>query len=88
MTESGRTGTNWGPSNPLDPASWDTWEQWLDDNSTSWVRWSLSNKNEVSSSLQPSASTAGGWSAADLRSEGTWNRDHFRQVNSIPSACP
>lgn len=88
MTESGRTGTNWGPNNTLDPASWDTWEEWLDDNSISWARWSLSNKNEVSSSLQPSASTAGGWSASDLRSEGTWNRNHFRQVNSIPSACP
>lgn len=88
VTESGRTGTSWGPSNSLDPASWETWEAWFDDNSISWMRWSLSTKNEVSSSLQPSASTSGGWSAADLRSEGTWNRNHFRAVNTIPSRCP
>ena len=80
MTEFGRTGTNFGPENNLDPAEAAIWEKWMDDNHISWTKWSLGIKNEVSSSLQPTASIHGGWKEADLRPEGIWNRNHFREI--------
>ena len=30
--------------------------------------------------MQPTASIAGGWTEADLRPEGIWNRNHFREI--------
>ena len=88
MTESGRTGTNYGPNNNIDAAEWDRWEAWMDGRGISYCKWSLSNKNEVSSSLQPGAPANGGWTTAQLRPEGQWNRNHFRSVNATqPSVC-
>ncbi|MEO0331642.1 MAG: cellulase family glycosylhydrolase, partial [Bacteroidota bacterium] len=88
MTECGRVGTNYGPNNNIDPAEWDRWEEWMDDNAISYCKWSLSNKNEVSSSLQPGAPANGNWNYnTHLTSEGRWNRDHFRAVNTSPSVC-
>ncbi|MHA7056146.1 cellulase family glycosylhydrolase [Aquimarina sp. M1] len=88
MTECGRVGTNYGPNNNLDAAEWDRWEQWMDTNDISYCKWSLSNKNEMSSSLKRSASPNGNWNYNnDLTVEGRWNRDHFRAVNTLPTAC-
>ncbi|WP_299895177.1 cellulase family glycosylhydrolase [uncultured Aquimarina sp.] len=88
MTECGRVGTNYGPNNNLDAAEWNRWEQWMDDNDISYCKWSLSNKNEVSSSLRTSASPNGNWNYNnDLTAEGRWNRDHFRQINTPPTSC-
>ena len=88
MTESGRTGTNYGPGNNIDAAEWDRWEAWMDGRGISYTKWSLSDKNEVSSSLQPNASTNGGWTTSQLRPEGQWNRNHFRTVNATqPPVC-
>ena len=88
MTECGRTGTNYGPNNNIDAAEWDRWEAWMDGRGISYAKWSLSNKNEVSSSLQPGAPAGGGWTNSQLRPEGQWNRNHFRSVNaSQPGVC-
>ncbi|SEL15377.1 Por secretion system C-terminal sorting domain-containing protein [Aquimarina amphilecti] len=88
MTECGRVGTNYGPNNNLDAAEWNRWEQWMDNNDISYCKWSLSNKNEISSSLKTSASSNGNWNYNnDLTAEGRWNRDHFRAVNTSPSSC-
>ena len=88
MTECGRTGTNYGPNNNIDAAEWDRWEAWMDGRGISYAKWSLSNKNEVSSSLQPGAPANGGWTSSQLRPEGQWNRTHFRSVNATqPSVC-
>ncbi|WP_081415600.1 cellulase family glycosylhydrolase [Aquimarina latercula] len=88
MTECGRVGTNYGPNNNLDAAEWNRWEQWMDNNDISYCKWSLSNKNEISSSLNRSASPNGNWNYNnDLTAEGKWNRDHFRTVNTPPSSC-
>lgn len=86
MTECGRVGTNFGPNNNVNYKQWKMWEEWMDNNGVSWTKWSLGKKHEVSSSLMPSASVAGGWVNDDLRSEGLWNRAHFRAIN-CPS-CP
>ncbi|WP_299255861.1 cellulase family glycosylhydrolase [uncultured Aquimarina sp.] len=88
MTECGRVGTNYGPNNNLDAAEWNLWEQWMDTNDISYCKWSLSNKDEISSSLNRSASPNGNWNYNnDLTAEGKWNRDHFRAVNTPPSSC-
>lgn len=88
MTECGRVGTNYGPNNNTDAAEWDRWEAWMDTHGISWCRWSLSNKNEVSSHLQTSASVSGNWDYwNDLTTEGRWSRDRFRAINSIPEPC-
>ena len=78
MTEVGRVGVDWGPDNAIDSASFDAWMAWIDDNDISYTKWSLSTRDERSSSLRPGAAAAGGWAAADLTEEGAWNRAHFR----------
>ncbi len=88
MTESGRDGTNYGPNNNIDAAEWNAWEAWMDARGISYTKWSLSSKNETGSSLQPGAPARGGWTDAQLRPEGRWNRDHFRRVNAtMPEVC-
>jgi endoglucanase len=86
MTESGRDGTNYGPNNTIDPAEWDRWDAWMNERSISFTKWSLSNKDETGSSLQPNASASGGWTADQLRPEGQWNRSYFRAANASPAA--
>jgi endoglucanase len=86
MTETGRDGTNYGPNNNIDPAEWNVWEAWMDQRGISYAKWSMSTKNETGSSLQPGAPANGGWTDAQLRPEGRWNRSHFRAVNASPPA--
>ena len=92
VAECGRTAVDFDkPTNPIDPASWNEWMSWADNNKISWASWSMGTKNETSSSLQPSASTDplnNPWNYNnDLRSEGKYKRDFLRSINSIPSAC-
>ena len=89
MTECGRVGTNYGPNNNTDQAEWDRWEAWMDQNKISWTKWSLSDKNEVSSSLQPGSPANGNWNVNnDLTAEGRWTRNKLRNKNaSLPSGC-
>lgn len=87
VTESGRTGVDYGPDNVLDSLSWNKWEAWMDQNMISWNKWSLSTRNEMSSSLELSASIHGGWSQVDLTDEGKWNRNHFRAFKSEFKSC-
>ena len=89
MTECGRVGTNYGPNNNIDQAEWDRWEAWMDNNKISWTKWSLSDKNEVSSSLQPNSPENGGWDVNnDLTAEGRWTRNKLRNKNAnLPGNC-
>ena len=85
MSEMGR---NQNANGVIDEAEWQRWLTWIDENDISFAKWSLSIKNEVYSSLQPSASTSGNWNYNnDLRPEGRWNRDYFRSVNSKATVC-
>ena len=89
MTECGRVGTNYGPDNNIDQAEWDRWESWMDNNKISWCKWSLSDKNEVSSNLQPGSPVNGNWDVNnDLTAEGRWTRTKLRNKNgSLPGEC-
>lgn len=80
MTEVGRVGVDWGPGNEVDSASFAEWMAWVDANEISYTKWSLSTRDERSSSLRPGASATGGWDASDLTEEGQWNRAHFRET--------
>ncbi len=84
VTECGRVGVNFGKprsanANPVDSLSWKSWEKWLNKNQISYSKWSLSTKDEMSSSFHPGADPTGNWTPKDLTAEGRWNRNHFRQ---------
>ena len=83
MTEVGRVGVDWGPQNKVDSASFDEWLAWIDANDISYTKWSLSTRDERSSSLRPGAAAEGGWTDADLTEEGKWNRAHFRETGEV-----
>ena len=89
MTECGRVGTNYGPNNNIDNAEWDRWESWMDNNKISWCKWSMSNKNEVSSSLVAGAPSNAVWDVnTHLTAEGRWSRNKLRNKNgTLPGVC-
>jgi endoglucanase len=55
---------------PINETEWDAWKLWADKNMISWVAWSVSDKNETCSVLQPGASSAGPWKEADIKPAG------------------
>jgi hypothetical protein len=67
----------WG-SGSLDFAETQIWLDLLAAYHISDANWAVSNKDETCSSLRSSATTIGGWSAADLTSSGTWVRNSIR----------
>ncbi len=79
MTEVGRVGVDWGPQNKIDSVSFGEWMTWIDAHQISFTKWSLSYRDEVSSSLLPTASATGAWTEADLSPEGRFNRAFLRQ---------
>jgi endoglucanase len=84
ITQCGRVGTNFSTprsenANLPDNKSWNAWQKWMDDNYISYSKWSLSTKDETSSSFYPTANPNGFWSNTDLTPEGIWNRNHFRK---------
>ena len=79
MTEIGRVGVDWGPDNEIDSVSFNQWMDWVNANDVSYTKWSLSYRDEKSSSLLPTAAADGNWTDADLTDEGRWNRAHFRR---------
>ena len=93
VTESGATGTRYNQPratgiNAPNYTEWAKWENWWDQNGISFCKWSMSNKDEFGSSVLPRASTTGNWNYnTDLTDEGRWNRDHFRDVNSLATVC-
>ena len=59
----------------------DRGNQWLtrlNGAKVSWVNWSITNKNESSAALVPSAGTNGGWTTAQLSTSGNWVRNILR----------
>lgn len=52
----------------IDPASWEKWMDFADENDISWICWSVSDKDETCSMLRPSASSRGEeWTDDDLK---------------------
>ena len=90
VTECGRVGIDFDSNNNgVDMESWNEWESWMDQNKITWTKWSLSDKSESSSGLQPSAAANGNWNVNDdLTAEGRWSRSKLRNKNAnLPGTC-
>jgi endoglucanase len=71
--------TEWGTCNysvdgPVDLESSTAWVNWMNTHGISWVNWSLSNKDESSSLLLPSAPLSGPWTVEDFSASGRYVR--------------
>ena len=60
------------------------WLDLLDELNISYIKWNLSDKNEVSAILRPGTNPTGGWTEEDISESGVWIRNHFRsKVNTL-----
>jgi len=59
---------------PIDIAEWNAFKTWMDDNMISWAAWSVSDKKETCSILNPSASSKGKWKEEDIKEWGNTAR--------------
>lgn len=59
---------------PIDYESWNTWTNWMTQNSISWAMWSVSDKDETCSMIEPTASSEGPWKENELREWGNLAR--------------
>jgi endoglucanase len=55
---------------PIDHLEWKKFKDWMDEKKISWVAWSVSDKNETCSVLNPSADSNGGWKEDDIKEWG------------------
>ncbi len=62
----------------IDYPEWQRYIDWINKNNLSWITWSVSDKNETCSVLNPSASPAGKWQEADLKESGRKTREYLR----------
>lgn len=66
---------------PLNEVEWTKWIDWAEQNKVSWVTWSVSDKNETCSVLNPTAGSDGNWTDKDLKESGIKTRAFLRKYN-------
>lgn len=71
-------GTEATGDGPIDTAEWQKWIDWMDARGLSWITWSVSDKNESSGVVRPSAGSEGKWALQDLKTSGIKARAYFR----------
>lgn len=71
-------GTEATGDGPIDAIEWQKWIDWMDARGLSWITWSISDKNESSGVVRPSASSEGKWALQDLKASGIKAREYFR----------
>jgi len=81
--------TEWGTVNAngdgnVDTAETNAWINWMKQHNLTHLNWSVNDKVEGASILQPGASSTGGWSATNLTPSGTLVRDLIRDYSSDP----
>jgi endoglucanase len=64
---------------PIDYAEWNIWIDWMKKNQLSWISWSIADKNESCSMLNPTASSEGNWKESDLKESGIKTRELLRK---------
>jgi endoglucanase len=57
----------------------DKWLAWMNAHKISWANWSLSNADEASAALKPTANMSGPWPDADLNPSGRWVKARMRE---------
>ena len=55
---------------PIDHAEWKKFKEWMDEKKISWLAWSVSDKAETCSVLNPTASSNGNWKESDIKEWG------------------
>ena len=63
---------------PVDYAEWKKFKDWMDERKISWLAWSVSDKVETCSVLNPSAGSNGSWNEADIKEWGQITRNALR----------
>lgn len=69
---------------PIDYKEWQLYIDWINKNNLSWIAWSVSDKNETCSVLNPSASSTGHWNDSDLKESGVKIREYLKAYPSTP----
>lgn len=65
---------------PMDLDSWNKWTEFADRNGIGWIAWSVSDKHETCSMLQPKASSDGrNWKESDLKEWGRIVRESLKR---------
>ena len=67
---------------PINTDQWNAWTEWMEDRKISWVKWSISDKNETCSMLPGGAAPTGDWPANTLKPSGTYTRKLLRRLNT------
>lgn len=65
---------------PLDKEEWSRWVDWMQQNSLSWVAWSMSSKEETCSMIVPFGPTNGKWKEEDIKEWGKMVRDELKNT--------
>jgi endoglucanase len=64
---------------PIDNAEWNKFVSWMDDKGLSWVAWSVSDKKETCSILNPSAAATGKWKKIDVKEWGNLTKESLKK---------
>jgi endoglucanase len=67
---------------PINNEEWQKWIDWMEERGVSWITWSISDKNETCSVLNPSAASDGNWKESDLKESGKKIREYLRNYSS------
>jgi len=68
---------------PIDYKEWQLYIDWINKNNLSWISWSISDKNETCSVLNPSASSTGHWKDSDLKESGIKTRAYLKAYPEV-----
>ena len=64
---------------PIDYAEWSKFVAWMNDKGLSWVAWSVSDKKETCSILNPSAASTGNWNKDDIKEWGNLTKEALKK---------
>jgi endoglucanase len=67
---------------PIDYAEWQLYVDWMNDHKLSWVAWSVSDKKETCSVLEPVAGSEGNWKESDIKPWGVEAKKTLLQFNA------
>jgi len=63
----------------IDNSEWQKFVDWMDSRKLSWLAWSLSDKKETCSVLNPSASSDGNWKEEDIKEWGRIAKEYLKK---------
>jgi endoglucanase len=64
---------------PIDHTEWKKFKDWMDEKKISWLAWSVSDKAETCSVLNPTANSNGNWKNPDIKEWGQLARDALKK---------